>query len=641
MPVLIDRLSIRARMALIALVALLMAAVPTGLLLATEWQQWRQAGAERDALPATRGLLQLTRLTQQHRGLSNGVLSGNEAGAADREAAARDLRAQAAPLTEALKAVGDSRLDDRLRQHLASLDMLLGAVQQRSIKAPESFARHTALVDAQAELLYDTTVASQLVMHAKPSGYFLQDAVLRQLPPVIEALARLRGAGMGVLARGEASPAERAQLQALVAQARNDVKAVDHALRLAVQADKALESSLGSPLERALQAVKEGTAHAEAKLVQAERPQEPPPQWWALMTGVIDQQFALATATQAALEADIAAHVASTRRRVVAESVGMAAGLALCLGLIAAVGRRIGRAMGQAVELAEAVAAGDLTQRADASGSDECARMLRALDGMAQHLAGTVSTVRDNASQVATASSQIAQGNLDLSSRTEQQASALQQTAASIEELGSTVNQTAEHARQASGLADHARDVATRGGDAVGELVSTMRQIDDSSRRIGEIIGTIDGIAFQTNILALNAAVEAARAGEQGRGFAVVAGEVRSLAQRSSQAAREIRSLITASVERSATGSAQADHAGSTMADIVTAIERVSALMHEISAAAGEQSTGVAQVNQAISEIDRATQQNAALVEESAAAADSLRRQAESLQGAVQVFQVA
>jgi methyl-accepting chemotaxis protein len=241
---------------------------------------------------------------------------------------------------------------------------------------------------------------------------------------------------------------------------------------------------------------------------------------------------------------------------------------------------------------------------------------------------------------VATASAQIASGNSDLSGRTEEQASALEQTAASMEQLGSTVRQNADNARQANQLALNASTVAVQGGDVVAQVVGTMKGINDSSRKIADIIGVIDGIAFQTNILALNAAVEAARAGEQGRGFAVVASEVRSLAQRSAEAAKEIKGLITASVERVAQGTQQADLAGETMTEVVGAIRRVTDIMGEISAASSEQSTGVAQVGEAITQMDQATQQNAALVEESAAAADSLQRQAQELVQAVAVFRL-
>ncbi|MBQ0130634.1 MAG: methyl-accepting chemotaxis protein, partial [Comamonas sp.] len=248
--------------------------------------------------------------------------------------------------------------------------------------------------------------------------------------------------------------------------------------------------------------------------------------------------------------------------------------------------------------------------------------------------------VRTGADGVASASGQIAMGNADPSSRTEEQASALEETAASMEELGSTVRQNAENARQANQLALNASTVALQGGEVVGQVVDTMRGINESSRKIADIIGVIDSIAFQTNILALNAAVEAARAGEQGRGFAVVAGEVRNLAQRSAEAAKEIKGLITDSVKRAEQGSHQVDKAGNTMSEVVTAIRRVTDIMGEISAASTEQSQGVAQVGEAVTQMDQTTQQNAALVEESAAAADSLRKQAQELVDAVAVFQL-
>ncbi len=292
-----------------------------------------------------------------------------------------------------------------------------------------------------------------------------------------------------------------------------------------------------------------------------------------------------------------------------------------------------------AAALARAVAAGDLSTPVVLKTGDT-GSLMAALRHMQDSLARVVSSVRSGSEQVATASSEIAQGNSDLSGRTEQQASALQQTAASMEELGTTVKQNADHARQADLLARQASEVAGRGGAAVTRVVETMRGINESSRRISDIIGTIDGIAFQSNILALNAAVEAARAGEQGRGFAVVASEVRSLAQRSAEAAREIKSLIAASVERVEQGSAQVGEAGATMTEVVQAIGRVNAIVTEISAASLQQSSGVAQVGQAVTQMDQTTQQNAALVEQSAAAAESLRQQAQQLVDVVAAFRL-
>ncbi len=293
-----------------------------------------------------------------------------------------------------------------------------------------------------------------------------------------------------------------------------------------------------------------------------------------------------------------------------------------------------------AVESAQRIAEGDLSAPLPPPGEDEIGALLGAVSDMQTSLGQVVGNVRRNSESVATASAQIAQGNQDLSQRTEEQAAALEETAASMAQLSSTVKQNADNARQANQLALSASTIAIQGGKVVGQVVDTMKGIDESSKRIAEIIGVIDGIAFQTNILALNAAVEAARAGEQGRGFAVVASEVRSLAGRSADAAKEIKALIHTSVERVGQGTALVDRAGATMTEVVTSIRRVTDIMGEISAASSEQSARVAQVGEAVGQMDQATQQNAALVEESAAAAESLRSQARQLVDAVAIFRL-
>jgi methyl-accepting chemotaxis protein len=321
---------------------------------------------------------------------------------------------------------------------------------------------------------------------------------------------------------------------------------------------------------------------------------------------------------------------------IVAVTVGLALAAWLSFSLI----RAIVRPLDEAVKLARAVAEGDLTQNIDVHSADEIGQLMQALKDMNDSLVRVVGQVRSGTDTVATASSQIAAGNLDLSSRTEQQASSLEETASSMEELTSTVKQNAENARQANQLVVSTADIAVKGGQVVEQVVDTMASIKDSSRKIADIIGVIDGIAFQTNILALNAAVEAARAGEQGRGFAVVASEVRNLAQRSASAAKEIKSLIEDSVGKVDAGGQLVDEAGKTMGEIVTSVKRVTDIMSEIAAASQEQSSGIEQVNQAITQMDQVTQQNAALVEEAAAAAESLQDQAGKLTEVVSVFKL-
>ncbi|MFL9926485.1 methyl-accepting chemotaxis protein [Herbaspirillum lusitanum] len=296
--------------------------------------------------------------------------------------------------------------------------------------------------------------------------------------------------------------------------------------------------------------------------------------------------------------------------------------------------------LNRAVEVAETVAAGDLTSDIVAHSKDETGRLLRALRTMNDSLLDIVGQVRRGTDTIATASTQIATGNLDLSSRTEEQASSLEETASSMEELTSTVKQNADNAKQASQLAQTASQIAEQGGAVVGQVVETMSSINASSRKIVDIIGVIDGIAFQTNILALNAAVEAARAGEQGRGFAVVASEVRSLAQRSAAAAKEIKQLIGDSVSKVDSGSKLVEQAGNTMEEVVQSVRRVNDIVSEISSASREQSDGIEQVNQAVTQMDQVTQQNAALVEEAAAAAQSLQDQAGTLLKIVGVFKI-
>ncbi|WGJ88907.1 methyl-accepting chemotaxis protein [Achromobacter mucicolens] len=355
------------------------------------------------------------------------------------------------------------------------------------------------------------------------------------------------------------------------------------------------------------------------------------------------QDHIIALSRQQAAEMDEAG---TASQAVIDEAERLNAGLsalALAVGALLAwrVSRSITRPLARAVKAAETVASGDLGQRIEAASRDETGRLLQALQDMQDRLAGAVRAIRQGSETISSASGQIAAGNTDLSSRTEEQAASLEETAASMEELASTVKQNADNARQANQLAASASEIALRGGAAVSAVVGTMQDISASSHKISDIVSVIDGIAFQTNILALNAAVEAARAGEQGKGFAVVAGEVRSLAQRSAQAAREVKALIEDSVGKVGSGARQAESAGATMQEMVTAVQHVTDIMGEIAAASHEQASGIDQVNRAVAQMDEVTQQNAALVEEAAAAAGSMQDQARELVRAVGVFRLA
>ncbi|MBS0509259.1 MAG: chemotaxis protein [Proteobacteria bacterium] len=434
-----------------------------------------------------------------------------------------------------------------------------------------------------------------------------------------------------------------------------NTKAYDN-LKASHQAfDKAYEATLalarGTPMEAALLPIKQlraaqvaiqGQVRDQARSDPAAAAQAlnslETPAWRALRSALLQQiEGARATAD----EVHRSTQAQAERMQRIAAAVALFAALAaaaLTVVMVRTLRLELGGEPAEARRALGRVAEGDLSAAAE---HDAPHGLMAELVRMRASLRGLVTQVHGAAVEITHASSEIAQGNADLSGRTESQASALEETAASMEQLGATVRQNADNARAANQLALTASTVAARGGEVVSQVVDTMKGINDSSSKIADIIGVIDGIAFQTNILALNAAVEAARAGEQGRGFAVVAGEVRSLAQRSAEAAKQIKELITASVERVRQGTGQVDQAGATMSEVVTAIRRVTDIMGEISAASGEQSAGVAQVGEAITQMDQATQQNAALVEESAAAAEALKRQAQELLAAISQFRLA
>ncbi len=641
MNTLLSRLSIGRKFALVAAFALAMVALPAWKTLSHSAAQLATARAEAEGLPPAAALLQVVRLTQQHRGLTSMALGGNADAWTQREAKQAEVDAALAKAREALdRWHRDAALSARLAELQREWQGLAGAAAARSLAAPQSFARHTEQVQKLLDLLDGVVETSGLTLDDHPASYHLVMVALNHLPTLTEAMGQMRARGSGLLAKGEASLEQRAQVAALLANAGQYLHKAGFESEKVFALDAPLRERLAAPFGQARQATEAVLRVADEQIVRAERLTLPGPEFFKQMTQAIDAQFALSDLAFQALQAGIEARLAATRMDLAVTAVTTLASAALALALIVTIARSTTRALHRAVEVAQRVAAGDLGSEIEVQGSDEAAQLLAALRDMNEHLAGIVGRVRHGSDSIATGSSQIAVGNADLSQRTEEQAANLQQTAASMEQLTAAVHQNADAAQKARRLAAEASQAAQAGGQRVSQVVGTMEQITASSRRIAEIIGVIDGIAFQTNILALNAAVEAARAGEQGRGFAVVAAEVRGLAQRSGQAAREIRQLIVESVEKVEAGSQQVHEAGESVQRIVGQVGQVAELIEEISAASGEQTRGLDQVGDAVTQLDHMTQQNAALVEESAAAADSLSRQAQRLAEAVAAFRL-
>jgi methyl-accepting chemotaxis protein len=636
----ISNLKLSRKFTLVGVLVLAMVAMPVWLVIKTAVATLSVARAEAAGIAPSGDMLTLIGLTQQHRGQSAMVLAGNDSVRAARQANQTEVEQAMAKVRQSVAGLADPRLDERLDAIQREWQALAGAVGGKSIAGPQSFAQHTALIAEQLALLDGIVDSSTLVLDSEAGTFYMISSVLGHLPRLTESLGQMRGRGAALLTRGEAMPEDRMAVSVIGTMAQQHLRNARAAFDKAMDAEPALRQALDKPVANAVAAAEAALKLTDEQIVRTETFSLPGADYFATMTTTIDTQFDLVSIAFKALDATLSERVAAEQRALWLVLGGSVPG-AIALWIIVLTARTTTRSIGQAVQLAQNVAAGDLTSKIEVTSTDEAGHLLAALKGMNESLAGIVSSVRQSSDSIAAGSAQIAAGNLDLSSRTERQAASLEETASTMEELTSTVKENAEQAHHASKLVLSTAEIAASGGEVVGKVVDTMSSIKDSSRKIADIIGVIDGIAFQTNILALNAAVEAARAGEQGRGFAVVASEVRNLAQRSASAAKEIKTLITDSVEQVEAGRKLVDEAGEAMEDIVTSVQLVADIISGSAAASQEQSSGIEQVNQAIAQMDQVTQQNAALVEEAAAAAGSLQDQADKLAEVVSVFKLA
>ena len=634
---LLANLRFRQKFAVLGLLAGLATALPCVLYIREAEQDVRFTARQVDGTPAISAMYEAIRASQEHRGLSTAALAGNTKAAEARPGKTSEVE-------QAIAAVASHFDEATLAKEWGEMAQAWQALKSEAadgkLDAVQNFKRHTQLIDQQLHVLDRAVDHYNWALDPEVATFFAMQATATDGIQFTEKLGQLRAVGARLLTQKQATPQERLQAHALLVQAQDYHARVLRELDKAVAADPKYQAELAPRIEELKRQVTAALALAQAQVVEAEALEHDPNAYFAAATAAIRQQFELNAATTALIETTLGDRAQSLRVREALLGIAALTLALACATFAWSFARSTIRSLDEARRAAHAVASGDLQSRIEPAGRDEVGLLMMALKNMQDSLVRMVSQVRVNADSVATASQQISAGALDLSARTEQQASSLEETAASMEELTGTVAQNAGNAEQADRLAQEAAAVAQRGGAAVSRMVDTMQDIHHSSQKVAEIIGVIDGIAFQTNILALNAAVEAARAGEQGRGFAVVASEVRSLAQRSAGAAKEIKTLISASAERIESGTSLAGETGARMQEIVTSIQRVSQIVGEISTACREQSAGIGQVSQAVAQMDENTQQNAALVEESAASAESLRVQASQLANTVGAFKL-
>jgi len=644
---LLNRLLLWQKFTVLGVLGLILFSVPYALYVHESGKALISAKLEVRGVEPLRLMLKSLQLLQQHRGVSSLALSGNE------EAWAKEV-AKANEVDQQLAAIDSYFNQNSKDPEIASVWQDLGRnwstlktkVAQKTITPAESIAEHTNIIMQVFRIKTLLMRHFGLMIDPELDSHYLIDVALLQSPALTEVLGVMRGKGVSLLALKNATPQDRAVINALID------KANDHAFDLEQAFAEIAQNGLMTPeLKASLSDLRQSSQAmaiksillAQNEIVKPEQLTFAAPDYMSQLTTAIDAQFKLNAAVLTELESALNARITRLTSLIVSLSVGIL--VMVCLsGLIGVmIARELLQQLGgepdTVIAMIRRIATGDLTGAIITKPNDKIS-LLVAMKVMRDSLVAIVSEVRADTELIASAAEQISVGNMDLSSRTEAQASSLEQTAASMEELTDTVKQNTAKAQEANQLAQNASEVAIKGGVAVSRVVETMGSINASAKKIVDIISVIDGIAFQTNILALNAAVEAARAGEQGRGFAVVASEVRMLAQRSAAAAKEIKVLIDHSVEEADAGSRLVGQAGETMNDVVVGIRRVNDIMAEITAASVEQSTDIEQVNLAMMEIDQATVKNAALVEESASVANAMQEQAVNLTNVVRIFQV-
>ena len=626
---------------ILGLVTMVMVVVPSGMYFKRSLADTLFIQRELQSTGSLVALNKLIQYSQTMRGLSTGMLNGNETLTARRPAMRDKLNAAIQTLDgELARAQASANLQkhwDDLKQRWTALDT---QVVNRAINAVQSTQQHTDLITSELQLGEELLDEFGLSLEPNADAYAMMRATMMDMPVLAENMGIMRALGTGYLIQGNAPPEGKATLTGFRRRAVEVQTSMFRQLALATQANSELRAKLAADAQKGQATVDKTLALVSDEIINATALKLPPLTYFDAFTQSIDSLFEFNAVGMQALVDLLDERLHDEYRTVTAVLIVQLLGLGAGLWLSWVFMRSITEPVNEALLVARAVAEGDLRVQVKAHGDNELGQLIHTLAAMRDNLAHMVQQVLHGSENVASASAEIAKGDGDLSRRTESQASALEQTAASMEQLGTTVQQNAASAQQANVLAQAASAVAAKGGDVVDQVVSTMKGINDASQRIADIISVIDSIAFQTNILALNAAVEAARAGEQGRGFAVVATEVRLLAGRSAAAAKEIKALISASVQRVEQGTVLVDQAGSTMDEVVASIREVSEIVGEISTSSKEQADGVAQVVEAVAEMDKTTQQNAALVEEIAAAASSLSQQSQGLVATVSQFKL-